>query len=354
MSLDDSINIICQNLSDYAYYHEDAYVSQHGTPGIQHGHVITWLEQFDSAKREYFAQAFANVLSRSYISKNSVQRASHSLLTSHSVTNGNIMFFQNASFLDIQRNGQSQKRFLYDFIIPQAQALSIPYAINDLTKTNFLYFDDVLFSGGRIGDDLEEWINNTAPQSCEIVCVFIFIYAYGVYNAKKRLKKVISDSGKNITFRFCRMAEINNNRLFSGVTDVLHPREVPAEASAFYDEMLANSRFTILRGYQQPAPSLFFSNEAERSLLEEQFVIAGLRILSSLTDRRSWKPLGLEGFPSFGFGSTVVTYRNCPNISPLALWWGEQDSPSIWYPLVPRKGYNDPINAFAGLFDAQI
>lgn len=354
MALNDSISLICQTLADYTHYHDPVFVQQHGVAGIQPYHVSRWLEQFDSAKRESFAQAFANVLSKSYLGKDNVQKISNSLLTSPAVRNNDANFFQNASFLDIQQNGQSQKRFIYDFIIPQAQLLSIPYAINDLTKTTFLYFDDVLFSGRRTGDDIENWINTVAPQSCEIVCIFIFTYTYGVYNVERRLKKAINSSGKNIKFRFCSVRSPNNKRTFPGTTDVLHPREVPLEASTFYDELVANSRFSILREYQQPAPSLFFTNEEERSLLEEQFVIAGMRILNQLTERKSWKPLGLEGFPSFGFGSTIVTYRNCPNISPLALWWGEQDGLSIWYPLVPRTGYNNPVNAFAGLFDVQL
>lgn len=354
MALSDSINSICQTLSDYTHYHEQTFIQQNGVPGIQSSHVSRWLEQFDAPKRDDFAKAFANVISKSYISKNTVQQASNSLLNSNAVTNGDSNFFCNASFLDIQQNGQSQKRFLYDFIIPQANILSIPHDINDLTKNKFLYFDDVLFSGGRVSDDLELWIATTAPQACEIICVFIYTYSYGVYNVERRLKKAISASGKNISFRFCNIKPLNNKRTFPGITDVLHPKEVPLEASDFYDEMQANSRFQILRGYMQPASSVFFADESERSLIEEQFVIAGIRILNQLTERKNWKPLGLEGFPSFGFGSTVVTYRNCPNISPLALWWGEQDSPSIWYPLVPRKGYNDPINVFAGLFDAQV
>jgi hypothetical protein len=34
---------------------------------------------------------------------------------------------------------------------------------------------------------------------------------------------------------------------------------------------------------------------------------------------------------TLGFGSLIVTFRNCPNNAPLAFW---VDSP--WYPLFPR------------------
>jgi hypothetical protein len=35
---------------------------------------------------------------------------------------------------------------------------------------------------------------------------------------------------------------------------------------------------------------------------------------------------------TLGFGSTIVTFRNCPNNAPLAFWAGDP-----WYPLFPRK-----------------
>ena len=56
------------------------------------------------------------------------------------------------------------------------------------------------------------------------------------------------------------------------------------------------------------------------------------------------KPLGYSLFDP-GFGSMFVTYRNCPNNCPLALWYGNPEYPSNhpfsrWYPLFPRKTYD--------------
>jgi hypothetical protein len=44
------------------------------------------------------------------------------------------------------------------------------------------------------------------------------------------------------------------------------------------------------------------------------------------------RPLGLVPLQTLGFGSTIVTFRNCPNNCPLVLWAGHP-----WYPLFPRK-----------------
>ncbi|WP_449265039.1 phosphoribosyltransferase-like protein, partial [Escherichia coli] len=43
------------------------------------------------------------------------------------------------------------------------------------------------------------------------------------------------------------------------------------------------------------------------------------------------RPLGHITLDTLGFGSLIVTFRNCPNNAPLALWVGEP-----WYPLFPR------------------
>ncbi|GAB7512564.1 phosphoribosyltransferase-like protein [Bilophila wadsworthia] len=348
MPITDSINSICQTLSDYEYYHSESFVAQNGEAGIQPHHVERWLEQFDGAKREDFARAFAKVLRKSYLSKETIKDRLSVIVRK------NKNYLNCCSLLDIQINGESQSRLIYDFVIPQANELSIQYSVNDNLKKCFLYIDDVVFSGGRVSEDIIEWINKFAPMSCNIVLYFVCSYSYGVYNINKRLNEAIKASGKKIEYKIVCEDYRKNNRIVRDVTDILHPREVPPEAASFYEEINNAPRYPILRTYQQSGPSPFFESEAERALLEEQFVIAGIRILSQLTNRGNWKPLGLEGFPSFGFGSTIVTYRNCPNISPLALWWGEQSDSSIWYPLVPRKGYNKPENPFAGLFDEEV
>jgi len=87
-----------------------------------------------------------------------------------------------------------------------------------------------------------------------------------------------------------------------------------------------------------------FSSEEGRQLLERELLMAGMRIRSfSQNPNRALRPLGFSPF-GLGFGSTIVTYRNCPNNAPLALWWGDPEKPkshpfSKWCPLVPRKTY---------------
>ena len=45
------------------------------------------------------------------------------------------------------------------------------------------------------------------------------------------------------------------------------------------------------------------------------------------------RPLGYHNLRTLGFGSMFITYRNCPNNCPLALWVEQDAYPSLF----PRK-----------------
>jgi hypothetical protein len=81
-------------------------------------------------------------------------------------------------------------------------------------------------------------------------------------------------------------------------------------------------------------------------VLEQALVKAGLKIRSfSAKPKPILRPLGFGPF-GMGFGSLFLSWRNCPNNAPLALWWGGKTEPpwhpfNRWYPLVPRKTYGN-------------
>ena len=69
-------------------------------------------------------------------------------------------------------------------------------------------------------------------------------------------------------------------------------------------------------------------------MLEQEFLKAGAKIKYELCPdlKENHWPLGYDVFKCVGFGSLLVTYRNCPNNCPLVLWAG-----APWFPLFPRK-----------------
>jgi hypothetical protein len=89
----------------------------------------------------------------------------------------------------------------------------------------------------------------------------------------------------------------------------------------------------VLRTAGNLGENQFFSSEAGRHLLEQEFLKTGLYIRSRCPHLNTYqRPLGNMVLDTLGFGSLFVTFRNCPNNCPLALWAGEP-----WYPLFPRK-----------------
>jgi hypothetical protein len=85
-------------------------------------------------------------------------------------------------------------------------------------------------------------------------------------------------------------------------------------------------------------------------LIERELLMAGVRIRAGCQNpKKVMRPLGFGHF-GLGFGATIVTYRNCPNNCPLALWWGDPDAtsgPFHWYPLLPRKTYEQAFDLSA-------
>ena len=163
-------------------------------------------------------------------------------------------------------------------------------------------------------------------------------HEFGEYATKKRLRDAAKSCNKEITFQIWRSLHLENRLAYRDDSDVLWPVGLPPEAAG-YDQ----GRFPL----QPRTPGgkcTLFSSEASRQLLESAFLSAGLRIRSfSQNPSSSLRPLGFGPF-GVGFGSLIVTYRNCPNNAPLALWWGDpQAGPSHpfskWQPLVPRKTY---------------
>lgn len=157
---------------------------------------------------------------------------------------------------------------------------------------------------------------------------------------KKRLDKIIADSGKSIMLHYWRSVTIENRNYYRRDCGVLWPSELPVDA-ATTAYLALPSRYPLqlrpVGGKLGP-----FSSEEGRKLLEREFLVAGVKIRGlSQNPKDILRPLGYSPF-GVGFGSMIVTYRNCPNNCPLALWWGDPNAtsgPFHWYPLFPRKTY---------------
>lgn len=308
-------------------------------------HVDRWVKQFDSAVQLPLLRELAHVLRSTYFSKSDISKFFSNQLDNQALVGDKPFdFWRKVHFLDIQRQGNSQSEILELF----GEALSDRYSVSTTecgaSGGAYIYLDDVLFSGGRIGNDLSAWIEEDAPKKATIHILVIAIHRLGEWLCSKRLKEAANASGKQLRFHFWAAKRVENRMSYRDNSEVLWPSDIPNDDTLkAYLEEEERFPFEPRRSGGTLGKSIF-SSEKGRQLLEQELLLAGMRILSFCQNpNRVLRPLGFSPF-GLGFGSMIVTYRNCPNNNPLALWWGDPDALqghpfSQWFPLFQRKTY---------------
>lgn len=243
--------------------------------------------------------------------------------------------------LAIQQLGSSQKEMLEILRNVLAQ-YSISTPNNHGRLKEFVYLDDGIFGGGHVIKDLNDWIETSAPQWAKVQIITIARHTGGKYHAGEAIAKKAKGVGKEISIQW----RSERNRIFedrkskTDYSDVLRPKQIPnVHEVTEYVKKLTDAQFspTLRKGDSLGLRNIFSSPEG-RNLLEEQLLIAGCRIMKQCTNLpKNARPLGFSPLKTLGFGSMMVTYRNCPNNSPLALWVGEP----CWYPLFQRRTNNE-------------
>ncbi|MFA5952916.1 MAG: hypothetical protein WC807_21885 [Hyphomicrobium sp.] len=297
-------------------------------------HVERWINQFAQPIQEPMLAELNYALSRTYISKATVESFLLGLLKSSSVVgNDPCAFWRGAKFLSIQGGGHSQREMLdlFDQVLKKEYGLTTAQCGGTEPHT-YLYLDDVLFTGSRIRNDLTTWINFSAPASANVLVVTMGIHSGGQYFARTKIEEAARAAGKRITLTWRYAVEIEDRRAHTDVSDVLRPTSVPDDpATQAYVQSLGYA--PVLRRPGSVGGKGFFSSEAGRNLLEQEFLKTGAYIRSICPHLGVYqRPLGNMVLQTLGFGAMIVTFRNCPNNAPLALWTGDP-----WYPLFPRK-----------------
>ena len=257
-------------------------------------------------------------------------------------------FWQNATILNIQQRGHSQTEIRELF----GQALKRKYGLNiDECGSKggvFVYLDDALFTGIRIGADVSDWITN-GPEKATLHIIVIASHNLGEWQCTERLNEVALEAQKEIDLHLWASIRLENRKFRRDRSEVLWPTALPD------DDDLQNYVQNETRFPFEPRQSGgrlskdIFSSENGRQLLEKELLLAGVRIRAFCANpSQAMRPLGFGPF-GVGFGSTIVTYRNCPNNCPLALWWGDPNAQSYhpfskWYPLLPRKTHSQDPN----------
>jgi hypothetical protein len=301
-----------------------------GAPDAEHVH--RWIDQFPQPAKLPILREMRHVLGKTYLTREWTKSFLTALFSNQKLVGDDpCAFWREVQFLNIQGGGGSQKEMLALFESVLKKECGV--LIEDCGKSaeTFVYLDDGIFTGNRVLRDLQEWIKGLAPSKARVNIVSIALHNGGQFYAHGRLVSASKAAGKEIEFSWWRAVELEDRKAYTDTSDVLRPVAVPADPDV--QAYVAGMRYPPhLRTPGQVGGLGIFSSDAGRQVLEQEFLKAGVGIRNlcphlGVTQR----PLGHMTLDTLGFGSLIVTFRNCPNNAPLALWAGDP-----WYPLFPR------------------
>ena len=276
------------------------------------------------------------VLKRTYFSQDRVIKFLWDLMhTTKLVGDDPSKFWRNVKFLEIQEEGESQTELLALF--NRLLATQYGFGIDKCGEnaSTFLYLDDGVFTGDRVRGDLRKWVVDEAPPEANLHVAAIALHSGGEDRVNEHIKRATTTTGKTIKISWWYEIELEDRKVHRHEADVLYPAGIPDDPAVLG---------YIRKEKYKPSPrrsgnigeDALYRNDRGKRLLELEFLKAGAHIRQLCPKLGPMqKPLGYTPYDKLGFGSLIITYRNCPNNVPLALW---ADHP--WYPLFPRVTHN--------------
>ena len=309
-------------------------------------HVDRWIRQFDTDVQMPILRELDYVFKRTYVSKYDAKRLLRGIVTKYPGD-----FWSQSRILNIQQDGNSQSDMieLMKPILLDEHAYSVEIEPNSAKYS--IYLDDAIFTGNRIISDLSNWRPNELMNTTALYIFVFSLHTSGRYWIEKNKAKFSSHFTGKPHFACFPKYKFESRRTYRNSSHVLWPTKETYSQDNFAPRLPGASDNRV------------FSSESGRQLLEKELLNAGCRIRGFASEPSPvLKPLGFSNFQP-GFGSLFVTYRNCPNNAPLALWYGDPGKYPTnhplgkWYPLLPRRyaddGTLDP-DPFADLPDIKM
>ncbi|CAI1951052.1 phosphoribosyltransferase-like protein [Serratia fonticola] len=322
--------------------------------GMNAAHVGRWVDQFEEGDQLFVLEQTLALLRNSYISRSDYLEEIYDILRND---NSRRIILESA-FLNIQEvnRGTSQGDLLElletkagEFDRLGIVTLSRDSTIQRVTQFDkFIYFDDVCFSGTKALNDISWFVENFNLNDVTIRVFFLGTHRYATYMLYTTLTRMFQ--GRNITLLIHEEGLLitrENRMKYSSSSEVFWLRK---DGIVLPDWIQNPENYTSREGTERThfKENDIFLNMADRYRFEYALTKAGFYILQqSRNPAQILKPLGFSTFPGLGFGGTIFTYRNCPNNTPLAFWWGRYEDDGVanraldcWYPLMRRTGYN--------------
>lgn len=295
-------------------------------------HINLWISQFDKSEQEFMASTTANLLEERFITKNQELIFIESLFKNNLLLNNRTMPYP----LKIQGNGKSQARLVESY-----NNFMHSYGFS-YSEDTVIYLDDFIFSGGRVFNDLSNWL----PLQRETRKIFVVVMGYHTNIWKieselnSKIKQINTDRGLKISLQFLRCFSLENRLVKKNESGVLWPMESFFQNDNY--KHLIDPQFKYRDGFIATSYNFFKRNE-DRVKFENICLKYGFEIIEKCQNtNRTTKPLG-NSFFGYGFGGLIFSYKNCPNNTPLLFWWGSSNPNdpmyNQWHPLMPRRIY---------------
>lgn len=319
--------------------------------------IREWAEQFgDDA--EFMLLETNNILGKTYLTKEEAVDLFRNYIKDHLKRhkyNDIVSYLQDVCYLRLQPEGKSQN-IIVDMV---EDIIRIDYGLNvadfaDYPKNLFIYFDDVLITGGTILSDLTKWIkqdNRIAELNAHNIKLevnLIVEHCLGQSITLYRLGKYECPGLDTSNIHIWRYYEVENhlklpyvyggqklNAVAIPVKESLSP-----EAIKYWEELEATGHPEYaFRPEGRPSIEEYFTSVENRIRYEQNLVDKGLYIINQIQGEVKGyvRPLGFiyPSYKTLGVGTLFFTWRNVPNNSPLVFWW---DVPGHnWKPLFPAK-----------------
>ncbi|MDQ3193093.1 MAG: hypothetical protein M3Q58_16025 [Bacteroidota bacterium] len=327
---------------------------------ISVAHIIEWANQFDE-DAEFVLSELLHILPEIYISKEKAKfLLKQRLLEYQEFYKYNSMeeFIAKTIFIDVQKEEKSQKEilFLIDEILKTDFKIDSQQYTLELKK-HFIYFDDILATGGNIFRDLSYWFNEEEKGiknidkvlkkeitiSISLFCSHQLGYGNVIYQFMKtfddKLQKLIL---LGYDYKIENQVKWEKQRLNCTYPIKNQPKEVAEYLSSLNAENISVPAF---RPDRLPITETFFSNSSNRIKFENILVEKGLTLINKIKsespDPRK-RPLGdtVKSHGTLGTGTLFFTWRNISNTCPLVFWWDVAGH--NWIPLffVKNRGSN--------------
>lgn len=296
-----------------------------------------WIEQFDRSSRVALLESLTRTLRRTFIRRTDIEA-----YFQESIANED--FWRNV-YLVTPPGYQGESGVIFTEVVRSCvdQKFGIDlfedYELCWLNDDNHVFVDDAVFTGNRVLKDYDsDWrswkrVWETPNGGTYERQLNLYVWTYlrhrsGEDWVRELLMEDAHRRGIAVSLTF-RSKLVYEDRLdHADASDVLWPRH-----GANGVDSVDSDEETRARRPGRFVATQVFDDVRIRDVLEDQLLSAGRDIISRFNNT-IWTPLGLGRQP-FGFGSLSVSYRNCPNNAPLALWWSLQN----WTALFPRDGY---------------